>query len=196
MSSLEEKIALRNRLQVLANAMITNRSINDVRSILALSSMAYDDMSSANKTFMANPQKGAYNYDDRNRVSEYCNKLVTLMSDYYGRATPDYTVLSESWQNIYDPSRAQLTTYIASIIAVRNYWYSYLEIPGSVPQISNIYTGISLATANNIEKALKTINQYLNDKIFSVDDLHCGQLLGASNTYVIRSGINIYMGAM
>lgn len=197
--SLDEKVTLRNRLTELANAMITDRKQADITALMNIiapngATVAYDDLSAANKIFLRTPQKGAYNYQDRNRVSEFCNKLVTLMDNYYGVQTPNYEALSENWAGIQDPTQAQLSTYTSSVIAIRNFWYPYLEIPGSQPSIQTIYQGISLATANNIEKVLKTINQYLNDKIFSVDPWYCGQY--AANNSIVWSGINFYKGAL
>jgi hypothetical protein len=187
----------RARLAELANAMIIDRSTKDIRNLLALLENAYDDMSAASRILVTTPHKGAYNPQDRNRVSEFCNLLVSFMSEYYGIDTPNYQIIPTNWETIKDPTSAQLQTYINSIITVRDKWCSELNIDATATKyaISQIYNGISATNANNIERVLQDIQQVLNDYIFSTIPPFCGQQTSTSaGGYVIRCGFNIWMG--
>lgn len=189
--SKEELLAL---LDTLYEQMINNRTQQDIDNILALGYYAYDDLNATQKTFITSPQKGAYNYQDRNRVGQFCNALVELMHVYFGTITDGYSDMPTNWETISDPTQTQLENYINMIIVVRNKWYTELRISGSRPSISQIYDGISLATANNIETVMKAIHDNLNDYMMTVDARYCGQLYGTSSADVIACGLDIWTG--
>lgn len=188
-----------DQLTTLSQQMIIDRTTTDVNNLKAIGLIAYDAMTAAQKVMATTPQKGAYNPEDRNRVATYCNTFVALMRDYYSTITPDYVTMATNWGSIADPTQAQLTAYIDNIIRVRDKWYAEMHIGGTIPTITQIYDGISLSTANNIEKAILAIHTYLINYILSLDPTHCGTVYGTATSAtapITCGGFEIHMGVM
>ena len=83
--------------------------------------------------------------------------------------------MPDDWVSITDPTKGDLEAYIDNILALKTYWLNEMGIEDNFP-IDHIYNGISLETANNIEKALKAIHEAINKYIFSIDSRYCGQM--------------------
>lgn len=191
---MSSKAEILERLDELAQELIFDRSQSDVDKLLNLFKDAYDDMIDEQKAFINTPQKGAYSYTDQNRVGEFCNLLVELMETYYGVETDDYKEIFTSWQTITDPTEEQLTGYINSILALRDEWYQQIHFVGYLPEITQIYDGISLETANNIEKVLDFVYDSLKKHMFKNDYQYCGMLRGPDSSYVLTCGSVYWIG--
>jgi len=181
-------------LDILADMMITNRSQADVEELLELLRLKYADMTPDQKTAVNTPSKGAYNYTDLDRVSNYCHDLEEVMRRFYGTNTPSWNDdLPEDWSpsNGYrDLSSSELNLYISDVIAIRNKWYADLVSTDVLP-IDQISHGITFDTANNIEKTLLAIHHAINTFIFSHDDRYCGQLYGGDSDSIITCGMSV-----
>ena len=230
------------RLNQLSSQLIVDRTREDIDALLELYKLSVLDMSSEQKAFLNNPQKGAYNYTDRNRVSEFCNVFVELMQTYYGVNTEGYVVLPTLWGAITDPTKEELEQYINSILIVRDKWYAFLfgmileadtdpavSLGGKLTEVSSpdytlsnvygseviseeppenilvfrdvtrlridhIYDGITLETANNIEKVLDVIYEEVTNHMLNIEPVYCGQLYGFDSTSVVSCGMNFYQG--
>ena len=185
--SIPGKDELLNELDECAQAMITDRSQHDVEELLNVLQKAWHTMTGQERVIISNPHKGAYNVSDRERVSIFCNCLVEIMDEFYGVTTTGYNYLPDDWESIPDPTQADLEEYIHNIKIVRDFWCNEMNIQNDF-QIDEIYNGISLETANNIERALKAIHYAINKYIFSMDLRYCGQQYGQDVTDVFPCG--------
>ena len=199
--STRTKNQLLTELDNQAEMMITDRTVQDAKDLLAILSKMYversgsyvgpGEMTPEEREIVTHPHKGAYNYTDLDRVSIYCNALVEVMSRFYGTYTPGFTSMPEEWENIMDPTQLQLVNYIGSICAVRDKWNPELGIQNLL-NIDEIYAGISFDTANNIEKTLLAIHEVVNKYIFGLDSRYCGQFYGPDSGYTIPCGMALY----
>ena len=169
--------------------LITNRTQADVDSLIALLKIPFSKMTSAQKTAIRSSQKGAYNPSDRNRVGNFVGTFHTLMHDYYGITVFNFQTLPTTWENITDPSTVQLKAYIDSLLAFRSKWYEVFHL-SSPPSLSQIYDGITLTTANNIEKILNAVSGEFLDHMLPIEHRYCGEVVpGDGTNYIMPCGL-------
>lgn len=178
-----------SQLTTLYNSLINDRTQANVNELVALLKMNYADMSAAQKTKVNTAHKGAYNYNDRNRVGNFFNTFTNLMHDYYGTNNRLFSMMVTTWQNIYDPSVDYLHEYVQNVIASRDKWYQFLHISGTAPAVGEIYNGINLTTANNIETVGKKIWQIFFTQMLPIEPRHCGEWVGDSASYTLPCGM-------
>lgn len=139
------------------DTLVTDRTAADVSTVQNLNAVDMSTWSAAEVTAYLAGMKGAYNASDLNRVGQACAYLYNLM-DSMGYAVPNYTALKTDWAKEDVPTQAQMTTYLATIAAIKAVWSAAQTIPATMDNLG--YDG-----ANNIEKLLievEDISQRIN----------------------------------
>ena len=134
--------------------MITDRTSADVRRVKELAAKGYANMTADEKTEWNAGLKGAYNAADLNRVGQACADLYTALAGA-GYAVPGYTALKTDWTNSDRPTKAQLTTYLSTVSAIKAVLPAVTDLPSTMKSLT--YEG-----ANNIEKLLVEVDDILN----------------------------------
>lgn len=178
------KAELIARLNELSQQLIFDRTQADIDALIDIFRKPHGNVTEREKIFIGNPQKGAYNPSDRNRVSEFCNKFVELLREYYGTITPNFIVMEENWENVTDPTETKLRAYIDSILAIVTNWYNRFRITD----------GIDLT---NTTWLLKEKPEFIYNKTFSIDFLCNGSAFEtishlADLDYVVYDTTDVY----
>lgn len=95
--------------------------------------------------------KGHYNYEDLNRVSEACYELKELMAGVGFSADFD---LSREWEMKDYPTKEATQAYLDNVYKVINSFYSYQQY-----DLPEDMTAFTYTQANDIEKALSDIER-------------------------------------
>ena len=140
------------------DTLVTDRSAADVTAVKNLNAVDMSTWTAAEVTeYLLGRSKGAYNASDLNRVGQACAYLYNLM-DSMGYAVPNYTALKTDWEKEDVPTQAQMTTYLATVAAIKAVWSAAQTVPATMD-------GLGYDGANNIEKLLievEDISQRIN----------------------------------
>lgn len=134
--------------------MITDRTSADVQRVKELAAKGYANMSNNEKLEWIDGLKGAYNAADLNRVGQACADLYTALTGA-GYAVSGYVALKTDWTNSDRPTKAQLTTYLSTVSAIKAVLPAVTDLPSTMKSLT--YEG-----ANNIEKLLVEVDDILN----------------------------------
>jgi len=91
--------------------------------------------------------KGSYNYNDLNRIEEWCEYLSQELSDV-GYTTSITT--KTDWDGDNFPTQAELTRIVNNVRTLKNAYYSYTNVPDNASKMT-------FSKANDIEKVLNEI---------------------------------------
>lgn len=134
----------------LADTLVTDRTQADVDRVDALKTkIAEDGFSSLTAEEQAEymgGMRGAYNYNDLNRVGNACVWLHELFT-MAGVALPGYTTPKTNWAVSDVPTTAQMNAYLANIAAFK----SAAALTQIIPESMN---RLGFEGANDIEKLL------------------------------------------
>lgn len=139
---------------------ITDRTQADVnelwqliRSIIRAGGWEY--ASPEDKARFLMPLKGAYNYTDLNRVGHNIDHLSGLLNGYGYAVTVNPKT---NWEQKDIPRQTDMTLYLADLNALKSAFYGTTELPGAMDNLN-------YEDANNIEKLLLEIEEYINRMI-------------------------------
>lgn len=159
------------------STLVTDRSQADVEALRALLQKPMSEWTEAEKAeFNLASSKGAYNASDLNRVTacmDNLNDRLTALGYQTGYSPVDpYT-----WYESDVPTSSLLSAYLANVGNLK----STLTLPTGTPAVPDDMEGLTQTEANNIEKILEIINEYLVSlqKIF----LRCGHAICGNNFY-------------
>ena len=123
---------------------------NELRVKSYLSEMTTDEQST-----WSTDLKGAYNVSDLNRVGAAVEYLANLLNTY------GYTVVTHAkitYIEIDTPSLTQMTNYLSDVKAIKEKMNGTQEMPETM-------NNLSYEDANNIEKVLYQINNFIQNMI-------------------------------
>lgn len=152
-------------MSVLDN-LITDRTMADVARAKALLTLGLSGRTAAEEDEYTNGLKGVYNYEDLNRVNDamtYCVSLLTAAG-----ISVTLSGIKNDWTMLGKPTQAQMTQYLANVIALR----AAINEPDTLPTAPTD-TKLSYADANNIERILQGVEIELGR--IAVALYRCGQ---------------------
>lgn len=132
------------------DTLITDRTVADTAAVKALNSAGLADWTAEQTAAYLAGMKGSYNASDLNRVGEACAYLYGLFTGY-GYDVPGYAELRTSWTAADIPTAAELTTYLATVAALR----AVLQASTAIPETMS---GLTVDGANSIERLLTEID--------------------------------------
>lgn len=136
-------------------SLIADRTQADYQEWLALSQIAWADMTGEQKAKWSVPMKGAYNYTDVNRVGEAILLLQALFASYgYSVAVNVRT----DWTAGEWPSQAEMDAYVQSIANIRG----VLSVASSTPWVPDSMDDGTVVIWNNIEQILLDVEVLIN----------------------------------
>ncbi len=140
----------------MALTLITNRTQADVTRAKTLRTKINTDgwssLTAAEQSEWLSGMKGAYNYEDLNRVGEAVQYLADQLGGY------GYLVEVKpktNWAENTIPLAGQVETYLNDLNALKAKFYGTTDLPDTMDNID-------LEDANNIEKLLIEIEIYIN----------------------------------
>ena len=164
--------------------LITDRTVADAQRKRELAAIGYDDMTADEKTEWNAGLKGAYNAADLNRVGQACADLYTALTGA-GYAVSGYVALKTDWTNSDRPTKAQLTTYLSTVSAIKAVLPAVTDLPSTMKSLT--YEG-----ANNIEKLLVEVDDILN-RIIAVyvrsGEWNSGNVFHIKATHLLNTAI-------
>lgn len=99
--------------------------------------------------------KGFYNHTDLNRVGHNTDHLAGLLNGYGYAVTVNPKT---NWKQKDIPRQTDMTLYLADLNALKSAFYGTTELPGAMDNLN-------YEDANNIEKLLLEIEEYINRMI-------------------------------
>lgn len=137
-------------------SMVIERTSSDISALIALRTKIKNRTATPSEwTQWLNNSKGAYNSADLNRVGDAIDYLANLLNGYgyLVSVTP-----KTDWVKSDTPREAQMFTYLNDLTAIKAKFYGTTPLPSTMDDLT--YTD-----ANNIEKLLLEIEEYINRMI-------------------------------
>lgn len=142
--------------------LITDRTQADVSALLGLGRKGWDKMTQAERDEWMQSARGAYNYNDWNRVGV----AMAYMQGFLIASGYDPAVLPKiNWTMQDIPTPEECETYISSIKAIRD----VIALPPDIPTVPNNMNNIDWKGANAIEKILEIVEDFILRGRRSVD---------------------------
>lgn len=152
--------------------LITDRTAADVGRWRELHDKGWEAMSAAEQAEWTSGMKGAYKHTDMNRVESAVRELA-------GRFAKRGTELSLStktdWTRTSWPTATDMDRYYKNVVAIR----SAVAVDLKTPSVPTITTRLDYETANNIEKVLLAVDNWLdridNSQMYA-GDIYLGEV--------------------
>lgn len=166
------------------STLVTDRSQADLDTLRALLAVPLADWTAEQLAeFNRAISKGAYNYTDLNRVIAAMDNLNDRLTALGYQTGYSPVVVHQppldpyTWYESDVPTSSLLSAYLANVGNLK----STLTLPTGTPAVPDDMEGLTQTEANNIEKILEIINEYLVSlqKIF----LRCGHAICGNNFY-------------
>lgn len=153
--------------------LITDRTQADVDALKEiLNKIKSGNFTAADMEFFKTPQKGAYNFEDLNRVGEAVNTLAELFSAQgYEVAVSAKT----NWQMADIPRTTDIAAYLVAVKKIRD----VLEIDNALPKMPT--TILNFEQANRLEQILERVDFYLQSLI--AEFRFCGTFYSGEDDY-------------
>ena len=158
---------------VIIDELITDRTQADVDALKEiLNKIKSGNFTAADMEFFKTPQKGAYNFEDLNRVGEAVNTLAELFSAQgYEVAVSAKT----NWQMADIPRTTDIAAYLAAVKKIRD----VLKIDKALPKMP--LTILNFEQANQLEMILEKVDFYLQSLI--EEFRFCGTFYSGEDDY-------------
>ena len=154
--------------------LITDRTEQDVEAVkrLAEAIKAGTATEEELRQYLTIHQKGAYTYEDLNRVEAAVNYIANRLREY-GYRYELQTV--ETWTMADKPNQPDFERYLGNIAQLR----AAVKLWASTPEVPDSINNFTIQKANAIEQILLDIDQILNhirDAWFFSGDLFTGEV--------------------
>ena len=153
--------------------LITDRTQADVDALKeVLNKIKSGNFTAADMEFFKTPQKGAYNFEDLNRVGKALIFLADLLTE------SGYLVLVDvktDWQMADIPRTTDIAAYLAAVKKIRD----VLKIDNALPKMPT--TILNFEQANRLEQILERVDFYLQSLI--AEFRFCGTFYSGEDDY-------------
>lgn len=156
-----------------ALTLITDRTERDVERWRLLQSKGLSGMTAEEKAEWQAGMKGAYNYEDMNRVESAVIFIANRLSSELG-----YSIVPEvkpSWSVMDHPTKAEMERYFSNIALLR----SLLPLYPTTPAAPTTNKRMDYLVANDIEQILSDIDRQIsaiNQSWFYAGDVFTGEI--------------------
>lgn len=153
--------------------LITDRTQADVDALKALADkIKSGSFTSADILKFNSPSKGAYNFEDLNRVGE----AVNILAELFSAQGYDVTVAAKTdWQMADIPRTTDIAAYLAAVKKIRD----VLKIDKALPKMP--LTILNFEQANQLEMILEKVDFYLQSLI--EEFRFCGTFYSGEDNY-------------
>lgn len=149
--------------------LITDRTPRDVARLQELNSKGWANMSDAEKTEWSKASKGAYNYNDLNRVEAAVDYLAKKLKEI-GYAVEIQGVRTWSVNEV--PTLSDMTRYLENVRRIREAFATL----NTTPQMPASMIGLTYSGANAIEQILADVEVLMGNMVSSF--INCGEIFG------------------
>ena len=152
--------------------LITDRTERDVERWRLLHSKGWDGMTEEEKAEWRAGMKGAYNYEDMNRVESAVVFIANRLSESGYYVAP---VVKPSWSVRDHPTKADMDRYFGNIALLR----TILPLYPTTPKAPTTGKKMDYLAANDIEKILSDIDRQIsaiNQSWFYAGDIFTGEI--------------------
>ena len=152
--------------------LITDRTQRDVERWRLLHSKGWDGMTEAEKAEWRAGMKGAYNYEDLNRVESAVIFIAKRLSDSGYWVSP---VTRPTWGVSDHPTKADMDRYFGNIAFLR----SLLPLYPTTPKAPTTKKKMDYLVANDIEKILADLDRQIaaiNQSWYYAGDVFTGEI--------------------
>ena len=153
--------------------MITNRTQEDVDRVKELNNAGFSGWTTAEVAEYLADLKGAYNASDLNRVESAVNYVLSRMKAN-GYDYPDLTI-KNTWQISEFMQKSETERYLANIRDLRGRF----TVPEWTPEVPADMDGFTYQEANDIERILEIIDEYITkieESVFYSAELYGGEV--------------------
>lgn len=127
---------------------VKDRTLADVVELENLLSKPYGKWSNTERDWFNNDSKGAYNWNDFNRLEEAVRNIDFLFEE---AGLNRLNAVLNNWGNYYIPTSTKANKLIGDINIIRN----TLEFPEGTPKVPISFNNMNHIMANNIEIVLE-----------------------------------------
>ena len=152
--------------------LITDRTERDVERWRLLHSKGYAALTEAEKAEWDAGMKGAYNYEDMNRVESAVIFIANRLSEAGYPIAPE---VKPSWSVRDHPTKADMDRYFGNISLLR----SILPLYPTTPKAPTTSKKMDYLVANDIEKILSDIDRQIsaiNQSWYYAGDVYTGEI--------------------
>lgn len=152
--------------------LVTDRTARDVERWRLLHSKGWDGMTEAEKAEWQAGMKGAYNYEDLNRVESAVIFIARRLSESGYWVSPE---TKPSWTVSDYPTKAEMDRYLGNIALLR----SMLPLYPTTPKAPSTSKKMDYLVANDIEKILADLDRQIaaiNQSWYYAGDVLSGEV--------------------
>lgn len=154
--------------------LITDRTLSDVEYVEQLTLAVKNGTATEAQVqeFLSVPQKGAYTWEDMNRVEA----AVRYVSDRLNALGYDNTLVTvEDWEISDTPNEADMNRYFSNVAQIR----AAVSVFTTTPEAPQSVIGFDVFKANDLEKILIDVDRVLDHiqcSAFYLGDLYLGEV--------------------
>ena len=154
--------------------LITDRTLSDVEYVEQLTLAVKNGTATEAQVqeFLSVPQKGAYTWEDMNRVEA----AVRYVSDRLNALGYDNTLVTvEDWEISDTPNEADMNRYFSNVAQIR----ATVSVFATTPEAPQSVIGFDVFKANDLEKILIDVDRVLDHiqcSAFYLGDLYLGEV--------------------
>ena len=152
--------------------LITDRTERDVERWRLLHSKGWDGLTAAEKSEWQAGLKGAYNYEDLNRVESAVIFIARRLSESGYWVSP---VTKPSWSATDHPTKTDMDRYLGNIALLR----AMLPLYSTTPKAPSTKKKLDYLVANDIEKILSDLDRQIsaiNQSWYYAGDVFTGEI--------------------
>ena len=152
--------------------LITDRTAQDVERWRLLHSKGWDALTEAEKAEWNTALKGAYNYEDMNRVESAVGFIANRLGEAGYHAVP---IVHPEWRVGDHPTKEDMTRYFNNIALLR----SKLPLYATTPAAPTTQTRLTYLMANAIEQILMDLDRQIsaiNQSWYYAGDVFTGEI--------------------
>ena len=152
--------------------LVTDRTARDVERWRLLHSKGWDALTEEEKTEWQAGMKGAYNFEDLNRVESAVVFIAKRLTESGYFVAPEVKL---SWNVEDHPTKADMTRYLGNIALLR----SMLPLYKTTPKAPTISKNLDYLAANDIEKILSDLDRQIaaiNQSWYYAGDVFTGEI--------------------
>lgn len=137
--------------------LITDRTQQDVDRLKELIRKGWENLSPAERIeWSVSVQKGAYNYDDLNRVE---NAVADLASRMNRKGFAVNIQPTREWMNTDIPTQSDMERFLSNVRAIRNFGQMY----STTPEVPATMDNLTYSDANAIEQILADADSIISN---------------------------------
>ena len=152
--------------------LVTDRTARDVERWRLLHSKGWDALTEEEKAEWQAGMKGAYNFEDLNRVESAVVFIARRLTESGYFVAPEVKL---SWNVADHPTKADMTRYLGNIALLR----SMLPLYKTTPKAPTISKNLDYLAANDIEQILSDLDRQIaaiNQSWYYAGDVFTGEI--------------------